>query len=88
MAEQEKPRVLWVDDEIEMLRSQVQFLEGKGYDVVTVLNGSDAIELVKQSSFDVVLLDEIMVGMDGLSTLKEIKGFDPALPVVMVTKSK
>ncbi|MCP4231581.1 MAG: response regulator [bacterium] len=83
----EKPRVLWVDDEIDLLRSQVQFLEGRGYEVVTVVNGTDAVELVRQSAFDVVLLDEIMVGMDGLSTLKEIKAYDPALPVIMVTKS-
>lgn len=82
------PRILWVDDEIELLRSHVMFLENKEYDVQTVSNGADAIDIVRESPFDVVLLDEQMPGMDGLETLEGIKDARPELPVVLVTKSE
>ncbi len=87
MTEKHKPEVLWVDDEIDLLRSQIQFLENRGYRVTTVTNGPDAVALVKERSFAAVLLDEIMVGMDGISTLRELKAVDGSLPVIMVTKS-
>jgi CheY-like chemotaxis protein len=83
-----KRTILWVDDEIDLLKSHVIFLEKKGYAVVPVSNGEDAIDLVKQRTFDAVLLDEMMPGMDGLSVLAEIKTHDPGLPVVMITKSE
>jgi CheY-like chemotaxis protein len=82
-----KPKILWVDDEIDLLKSHVRFLEDKGYVVTTALTGQDAITLVSGQSFSVVLLDEIMPGMDGLSTLQAIKDVDQAIPVIMVTKS-
>ena len=81
-------RILWVDDEIELLKPFVLFLSEKGHSVITVSNGSDAIESVKKNPFDLVLLDEMMPGLDGLTTLSKIKKIDSALPVVMVTKSE
>ena len=80
--------LLWVDDEIEQLRAHLLFLEKKGYEVVTVSNGTDAIDLCVTQSFDLVLLDEQMPGLSGLDTLQRIKELQPALPVVMVTKSE
>ncbi len=83
-----KRTVLWVDDEIDLLKAHVIFLEKKGYTVVPVSNGEDAIDLVKQKTFDAILLDEMMPGMDGLSVLAELKNHDPGLPVIMITKSE
>ena len=80
--------LLWVDDEIEQLHGQKLFLESKGYDVTTVSNGTDAIDLCRERHFDLVLLDEQMPGLSGLETLQRIKEIHPALPVVMVTKSE
>jgi len=82
------PRILWADDEIDLLRPHLIFLEDKGYDVVSVTNGADAVEQVRAHPFEVVLLDEQMPGMDGLETLSKIKGVRPEVPVVMVTKSE
>ena len=81
-------RLLWADDEIELLRAHVIFLEKKGYEVVTVTNGRDAIEECRKGGLDLVLLDEMMPGLSGLETLQRIKEFAPQLPVVMVTKSE
>ena len=80
--------LLWVDDEIEQLRAHMLFLEKKGYEVVTVSNGTDAIDLCKERNFDLVLLDEQMPGLSGLETLQKMKELQPSLPVVMVTKSE
>ena len=80
--------LLWVDDEIEQLRAQILFLEKKDYEVVTVSNGTDAVDLCRERNFDLVLLDEQMPGLSGLETLQRIKELQPALPVVMVTKSE
>lgn len=80
--------LLWVDDEIELLRAHILFLQKKGYDVVTVSNGYDAVEMCAERGFDLVLLDEMMPGLSGLETLQRIKEAAPALPVVMVTKSE
>lgn len=82
-----KPKILWVDDEIDMLRSHIKFLEERGYEVTTAVTGQDAVSLVTKKSFSAVLLDEIMPGMDGLTTLQALKELDRTLPVVMVTKS-
>ena len=81
-------KILWADDEIELLKAHIIFLEKKGYDLTPVTNGQDAIELVKEQTFDAVLLDEMMPGGDGLSVLAEIKNHDPGLPVIMITKSE
>ena len=80
--------LLWVDDEIELLKAHIIFLEKKGYEVVTVSNGPDAIDQCRQQTFDLVLLDEQMPGLSGLETLQLIKEIQPATPVVMVTKSE
>ena len=80
--------LLWVDDEIELLKAHLIFLEKKGYKVVTVSNGPDAIDLCKQQTFDLILLDEMMPGLSGLETLQQIKEIQPATPVVMCTKSE
>jgi len=81
-------KILWVDDEIELLKSHVIFLTEKGYEVETVTNGEDAIDEVKNSNYDLIFLDEMMPGMGGLETLAEIKEINPHIPVVMVTKSE
>jgi DNA-binding response OmpR family regulator len=81
-------KILWVDDEIELLRPHILFLEEKGYAVRPAANADDAISLVRQESFDLVLLDEMMPGKDGLTALAEIKEINPSLPVVMVTKNE
>ena len=81
-------RLLWVDDEIEMLRPHILFLEKKGYEIDTATNGADAIDLCRESSFDLILLDENMPGLSGLETLMQLKELTPNVPVVMVTKNE
>jgi len=83
-----RKKILWVDDEIDSLKPHILFLEKKGFEVVGVMSGYDAIEAVRENVYDLVLLDEMMPGKDGLSTLEEIKEIRPHLPVVMVTKSE
>lgn len=80
--------LLWVDDEVELLKAHIIFLQKKGYEVITVSNGSDAIDLCKQRSFDLILLDEMMPGLSGLETLQQIKDIQPTTPIVMCTKSE
>ena len=80
--------LLWVDDEIEQLRAHIMFLEKKGYEIVTVSNGTDAIDQCRQRNFDLVLLDEQMPGISGLETLRKLKEINPSITVVMVTKSE
>ncbi|MDZ4823031.1 MAG: bifunctional response regulator/alkaline phosphatase family protein [Flavobacteriales bacterium] len=80
--------ILWADDEIDLLKPHIIFLEQKGYKLTTVNNGRDAVNEVKKQFFDIVFLDENMPGMSGLQALQEIKTIDPTLPVVMITKSE
>ena len=80
--------LLWVDDEVDLLKAHILFLEKKGYEVETVNNGMDAIERCQQRTYDLILLDEMMPGITGLETLQRIKEVSPATPVVMVTKSE
>lgn len=87
-AEEKRGSILWVDDEIELLRPHISLLEERGYAVETATNGEDAISLVRSSGFDLVLLDEMMAGMGGLETLASIKDMRPNLPVVMITKNE
>ena len=81
-------KILWVDDEIDLLKPHILFLKGKGYDVETCNNGYDAIDLVAARQFDLVILDEMMPGLTGLETLPRIKELRPMTPVIMVTKSE
>ncbi len=82
------PKILWVDDEIDTLNSQILFLENKGYEVQTKTNGFDAVEYVKNNIVDVVLMDESMPGITGLQTLQQIKEVNSNLPVVFITKNE
>ncbi|HTS46190.1 MAG TPA: bifunctional response regulator/alkaline phosphatase family protein [Puia sp.] len=81
-------KILWVDDEIESLQSQILFLENKGYEVNSMTNGFDAIEFVKSNPVDVVLLDETMPGITGLETLAKIKESNQQVPVILITKNE
>ncbi|HOZ51348.1 MAG TPA: PglZ domain-containing protein [Chitinophagaceae bacterium] len=81
-------KILWIDDEMDSLKSQIMFLENKGYEVETFSNGYDGLEHLKANHIDVVLLDESMPGMTGLETLAQIKEYNVNLPVVMVTKNE
>ncbi len=83
-----KVKVLWVDDEIDLLKIQILYLEEKGHTVFTANNGYDAIETVKENNFDIIFLDENMPGISGLDVLTEVKRIKPAIPVVMVTKNE
>lgn len=83
-----KKRILWADDEIDMLRSHQMFLNEKGYDVVPVNSGQDALSAFVEEAFDIVFLDENMPGLSGLETLTRIKEINPGIPVVMITKSE
>lgn len=83
-----KAKILWVDDEIELLRPHIILLEQKGYQVQTASNGEDAIEICKHQFFDLIFLDESMIGISGLDTLPVLKEINPATPVVMVTKNE
>ncbi len=81
-------KILWVDDEIEFLKPHILFLKGKGYEVDSCNNGFDAIEMASKTSYDLIILDEMMPGMTGLETLPRIKEARPSTPVIMVTKSE
>lgn len=81
-------QILWVDDEIDLLKPHIKLLQAKGYGVDTVTNGEDAIAIIRRGSYDLVFLDESMVGMSGLETLEKLKEVNPNLPVVMVTKNE
>ncbi|MFZ1705171.1 MAG: response regulator [Saprospiraceae bacterium] len=82
-------KILWADDEIDLLKPQLFFLEKKGYKIVTVSNGHDAIDILEEDGqFDVVFLDESMPGLSGLETLSRMKTTNPTLPIVMITKNE
>lgn len=83
-----KIRILWTDDEIDLLKPYIIFLEEKGYEVMTASNGDDAIRLVQKYHFDLIFLDENMPGLSGLETLNKIKTILFSVPVIMITKSE
>lgn len=80
--------ILWADDEIDLLKPHILFLKQKGYEVVTVSNGRDALEQCEKEHFDLIILDENMPGLSGLETLSRIKEMSPEVPVIMITKSE
>jgi len=84
----ENIKILWADDEIDLLKPQMLFLKQKGYEVTPVTNGHDALEECNDNDFDVVFLDESMPGLTGLETLAKIKESNPTIPVVMITKNE
>ena len=79
--------ILWIDDEIEHLKPHILFLEEKGYFITKSDNGKEGIDNCKKNSFDLVLLDQYMPGLDGMDTLRGIKKINPAVPIIMITKS-
>ena len=81
-------KILWADDEIDLLKPYIIYLSDKGYEVTTTNSGQDAIDICRENSFDIVFLDENMPGLSGLEALQEIKTIHPELPVVMITKSE
>ncbi len=84
----DKTSILWADDEIELLKPHILFLEEKGYEVITATNGHDALDLIDKNNFEIVFLDENMPGLSGLETLQRIKNKFADLPVIMITKSE
>ncbi len=81
-------RILWADDEIELLKPHVMFLENKGHQVTTVQSGNDAVDKVKDNNYEIIFLDENMPGLTGLETLEYIKEQKPSIPIIMITKSE
>ena len=81
-------QILWVDDEIDLLQPYIIYLSNKDYEVITASNGEDALDIIEETSPDIVFLDENMPGLSGLETLQEIKRLRPEVPVVMITKSE
>ncbi|MEG0011992.1 MAG: response regulator, partial [Muribaculaceae bacterium] len=80
--------ILWADDEIDLLKPHIMFLKQKGYEVITVSNGRDALDCAEKRKFDLIILDENMPGISGLETLSQIKQSQPDVPVIMITKSE
>lgn len=80
--------ILWVDDEIDMLKPHILFLEKRDYKITTCKSGTEALEIIENTNFDIVFLDENMPGLTGLETLNEIKERRANLPIVMITKSE
>ena len=81
-------KILWADDEIDLLKPHIMFLKAKGYDIETVSNGRDALDALDREPFALVLLDENMPGLSGLETLARINQTHPEVPVIMITKSE
>lgn len=81
-------RILWADDEIDLLKPHILFLKQKGYEIDTVNNGSDAVDMAEETHYDVIFLDENMPGLNGLETLAKIKEKNQSVPVIMITKSE
>jgi DNA-binding response OmpR family regulator len=84
----QETNILWADDEIDLLKPHILFLNEKGYKIKTVTNGSDALEQFKLDHFDLVFLDENMPGLTGLETLGQIKSINPDVPIVLITKNE
>ncbi|WP_027420639.1 T9SS response regulator signal transducer PorX [Crocinitomix catalasitica] len=81
-------RILWADDEIDLLKPHILFLEQKGYEIDTVNNGSEAVDMAASKHYDIIFLDENMPGLNGLETLAQIKANNQSVPVIMITKSE
>ena len=90
MFDMDKITILWADDEIDLLKPHILFLEEKGYDVVPVMSGTEALDEMENrpNGIDIVFLDENMPGLSGLDTLTQLKTRYPQVPVVMITKSE
>lgn len=84
----QETNILWADDEIDLLKPHILFLNEKGYKIKTVTNGNDALDCFKKEHFDLVFLDENMPGLTGMETLAKIKTIDPDVPIVLITKNE
>ncbi|MCM1522291.1 MAG: PglZ domain-containing protein [Muribaculaceae bacterium] len=82
------PKILWADDEIDLLKPHIMFLKAKGYDVDAVCSGADALDMANETEYDLIILDENMPGLTGLETLQRVKISKPHIPVIMITKSE
>ena len=83
-----KQRIIWADDELEFLQPHKLFLEKRGFEVETVNSGEDAIESIKNSYYDLLLIDEMMTGIDGLTTIKKLRSMNFDIPIIMITKNE
>lgn len=83
-----KPRILWIDDQIDSLKSLIYYLQKQGYEIITVTNGEDALHMIEKDVFDAVFLDQYMPGLDGIETLNRIREKSYNLPVIMITKAE
>ena len=81
-------RILWADDEIDLLKPHILFLEQKGYKIDTINNGADAVDMAAETHYDIIFLDENMPGLNGLETLAKIKAKNQSVPIIMITKSE
>ena len=81
-------KILWIDDEIDHLKPHILFLQEKGYEITTSSNGKDGIDRVSSHSFDLILVDQFMPGIDGMETVEKIKMSNPSIPIIMITKSE
>ena len=81
-------KIIWIDDEIDSLKPHILFLEEKGYEITPSPNGRDGLEKLKANSFDLILIDQFMPGIDGMETIIEIKKINPSTPIIMLTKSE
>ena len=84
----DKVKILWADDEMDLLKPHILFLQEKGYDVTTVTNGKDAIDKFSANPYDIIFLDENMPGISGIETLSQMKNINAEIPIVMITKSE
>ena len=83
-----KTNILWVDDEVDLLKPHIIFLENKNFLIQTCNNGSDAVEMIRNENFDAVLLDENMPGLNGIETLSLMRDINTNIPIIMITKSE
>ena len=83
-----KTNILWVDDEVDLLKPHIIFLENKNFLIQTCNNGSDAVEMIRNENFDAVLLDENMPGLNGIETLSLMRDINTTIPIIMITKSE
>ena len=81
-------KILWIDDEIDHLKPHILFLQEKGYEITTASSGKDGIDRVSSHSFDLILVDQFMPGIDGMETVEKIKMSNPSIPIIMITKSE
>ena len=80
--------ILWADDEIDLLKPHILFLQSKGYNVIPVVSGNEALDALEKEVVDIIFLDENMPGLSGIETLKKIKALQTNIPIVMITKSE